>query len=423
MENKIRSYQHPWVTIEFVLFACFMVSFFLPTRINGFIAMLLMIFAGIKWIAKQLHFKGYGGIVFLPLIFLCLLIGQLYSTDLAQGWTIIERNIALLLLPIATYGCVRFSENQMIWLFRIFAGSAILASFICLGIAGFHSYEAGSIFTIPNNTHFLYNRFMHHQLTDTIGMHAVYFACWMAFINLVLFYNLLMTKRKLIIQIGFIGLFLYGCFLLFLFKSASIAGGFVLGIFILFIGHFGKNLIKSPGRMIGFGILLLAAIFFGFTIVQSKLEHFSLAYDMQDQQLSALGIRLSIWDCTWQAIQQHWFLGAGTGDAQHALVESYQQNKFAIGLRDDFNSHNMFLQYWLSNGIYTLLVWIAGLVILVRKSFKVKNLPFFFFLLLFILFSLTESTLRTQKGLFFFVFFASLFYYRPDFLKFKSPTE
>jgi len=60
---------------------------------------------------------------------------------------------------------------------------------------------------------------------------------------------------------------------------------------------------------------------------------------------------------------------------------------------------------------------------LVRKSFKVKNLPFFFFLLLFILFSLTESTLRTQKGLFFFVFFASLFYYRPDFLKFKSPTE
>lgn len=422
MQHKQGTYR-PWVEIEFILFASFLVSFFLPTRVNGFIAMLLMIYAVLKWLFKKLNFNRFGGLIFIPGIFICLLIGQLYSTDLAQGWTIIERNIALLLLPIATYGCIHFSEKQMVWLFRIFAASALIASFVCLGIAGLHSYEAGSIYTIPNNTHFLYNRFMHHQLTDTIGMHAVYFACWVAFINLVLLYDLLKTKRKLISQIGLIVLFLYFCFLLFLFKSAIIAFGFVVGIFILLFSHFGQNLLKSPLKIALFGLFLLVATFFGVEIIQTKLEHFSLTYDMSNLQLSALGIRLSIWDCSWQAIQEHWFLGAGTGDAQQVLVESYQKNKFVIGLRDDFNAHNMFLQYWLSNGIYTVLLWTIGLVILVRKSVKVKNLPFLFFLLLFILFSLTESTLRTQKGLFFFIFFASLFYYRPDFLRIKSPSE
>lgn len=406
-----------------MLFSCFMVSFFLPTRVNGFIAMLLMIFAFIKWFAKKLNFKGYKELVFIPGLFICLLIGQLYSTDLAQGWTIVERNIALLLLPIAAYGCVLFSPRQMTWLFRVFATAAFVASVVCLGIASFHSYEAGSIYTIPNNTHFLYNRFMHHQLTDPIGIHAVYFACWVAFINLVLLNDLLKNKRKLFVSIGLIALFIYFCFLLFLFKSAIIAFGFVVGIFVLLFNHFRRNLLHSPLRITFFGVFLLGAVFFGYQIIQTKLEHFSLAYNMSNLQLSALGIRLSIWDCTWQAIEQNWFLGTGTGDAQHVLVESYQKNNFTIGLRDDFNAHNMFLQYWLSNGLYTVLLWVTGLVVLFRRALKVKNLPFLFFLLLFVLFSLTEATLRTQKGLFFFVFFASIFYYRPDFLNFNRKAE
>ena len=76
MENKQGTYRRPWVEIEFVLFATFMVSFFLPTRVNGFIAMLLMIYAVIKWFAKKLNFKGFGGLIFIPGIFICLLIGQ-----------------------------------------------------------------------------------------------------------------------------------------------------------------------------------------------------------------------------------------------------------------------------------------------------------------------------------------------------------
>ena len=77
-------------------------------------------------------------------------------------------------------------------------------------------------------------------------------------------------------------------------------------------------------------------------IVQTKLENFSLTYQMSNLQLSPIGIRLSIWECTWEVIRENWLLGAGTGDAHHQLRLAYERNNFLIGLRDDFNSHNMF---------------------------------------------------------------------------------
>ena len=396
--------------VDLLLFSAFLISFFLHYRINGFIAMLIIIFYGFKLIFKKININGGWGISFLPALFLTLILGQLYSEDLQEGWSIIERNLALLFIPFAAKAIINLSREKQQILIKIFIVSGIFASLVCLGIATMNTIESQSFFVIPNNTHFLYNHFMHHRLSDPIGMHAVYFSIFLAFSNITILYILLNRKLSRPKKVLHVCIFLFIIGMLYLLKSANIAFGFTICCGIVILNRYRNILTYSKLKLT---ILFAGLILFTTISINNKLENFTIDYDMKNPSASPIEIRLSIWDCTWQAITDQWVLGAGTGDGHHALVEKYESNEFQIGLANDFNAHNMFLQYWLGNGILALGLFTLGLLLLFLKAIKKKNVIFISFIILFTLFSLTESTLRTQKGLFFFVFFAGLFYWNP----------
>ncbi len=423
MKNKFQIKHIQWEDLDFVLLFLAIISLFFHYRINGFLVMLLMIYSGIKFVFNRLKFRGYQQLFFLPSIFLILLIGQLWTDDLKEGWTIIERNLSLLLLPIAVYGIVTLSEKRSQFLIKGFVWTAFAIAITCLVIAIDWSISHKTMYVIPRDTHFTYNVFMHHRLTDPLGLHAVYLALFIAFCVLALLYQLLKVRLNKAHRLLNLGLILFFCGFLYLLKSANISVGFVACVFIMLLAHF-QSLWKSSGLIRVIGIFLIVVLItFAAMIVQTKLENFTLSYQMSNLQLSPIGIRLSIWDCTWEVIKENWLLGTGTGDAHHQLRLAYERNNFLIGLRDDFNTHNMFLQYWLSNGILAVGLFSAGLFLLIRKALKHKNLLFLSFLILFILFSLTESTLRTQKGLFFFILFAGMFYYRPNLWTFHQTEK
>jgi O-antigen ligase len=423
MKSKLLSRRIQWEDVDFVLLFLAITSLFFHYRINGFLVMLLMIYSGIKLVFNRLQFKGYQQLFFLPTIFLVLILGQFWTDDLKEGWTIIERNLSLLLLPIAVYGITTISEKRSQFLIKGFIWTAFGIAVTCLVIAFNWSIAHKTVYVIPNDTHFIYNVFMHHRLTDPLGLHAVYLALFVAFCSLALLYQFLKVKLSRTQKIINLGLILFFCGFLYLLKSANIAVGFTFCTFLLLYSHF-KPLWKSSRliRVIAV-VLIITLIGFAALIVQTKLENFSLDYQMSNLQLSPIGIRLSIWECTWEVIKENWLIGTGTGDAHHQLRLAYERNNFLIGLRDDFNAHNMFLQYWLSNGIVAVGLFSAGLFFLIRKAIKHKNMLFLSFVILFILFSLTESTLRTQKGMFFFVLFAGMFYYRPTLWSFSTPEK
>jgi O-antigen ligase len=402
--------------IDLLLFVAFIVSFFMHYRVNGFIAMLLIIFGFVKLFMKKLTFRGGWGLLFLPGLFLTLIIGQLYTTDLKEGWTLVERNISLLLLPFAISSVREFSPQRMKELTYAIIVSTVGFGLLFLVNAGIESYAAESIYTIPNDTHFLYNRFMHHNLTSPFDIHAVYYALWVALANCIVFKALIqqhLARNKRIL----LGLtFLFLMVLLYLLKSANITFGYAICCLIIIAYQYGKSIFNSRKKT-GFlivGVLVLGL--FTYQGISSKLDNFKLSYDMSDQAMGPLGIRLSIWDCTWQVIQENLVLGTGTGDSHHELLKKYYLNDFVIGYENDFDSHNMYLQYWMSNGLLALGLFVFGLIVLFKKAVQHKNVIFLSFVLLFALFSLTESTMRTQKGMLFFVFFAALFYWAPKFL-------
>ncbi|MFT5824314.1 MAG: O-antigen ligase [Crocinitomix sp.] len=409
--------------IDLLLFSAFLISFLLHYRLNGFIAMLIIIFGVVKLVMKKLTFRGGLGLLFLPGLFLLLVIGQLYTTDLKEGWTLVERNLSLLLMPFAISSFPSLSAKKQVFLIRLFVASTAIFGLICIGNATVVAAEIGSIYTIPNNTHFLYNIFMHHHLTEPFGIHAVYFALSVGLASMVVLQAILAKKMGQSRRI-FLGLlFLFFCGLIYLLKSANITLGFAICILLVIAYRYGKTIFSSSKNiaLVSIGILVLG--FFTYKGIQSKLSNFQLSYEMSDPAMGPLGIRLSIWDCTWQVIQENWLLGTGTGDSHHELLKKYEENNFIIGLENDFNSHNMYLQYWMSNGLLAIGIFILGFLILLKKAVQNRNVIFLCFITLFALFSLTESTMRTQKGMLFFVFFAALFYWAPQFLSKKSSEE
>ena len=122
-------------------------------------------------------------------------------------------------------------------------------------------------------------------------------------------------------------------------------------------------------------------------------------------------MRFAMWECTWDVIKQHLWFGTGTGDGELELLKVYANQGFEVGLRDKFNSHNMYLQYWMSNGLVALIGYLVILLLFLKRSIESKNMVFLSFVLFFAAFSLTESTMLIQKGIVFFAVFGSLFYW------------
>lgn len=368
--------------------------------------MLCIIFGIVLSIARRPKFTGKSLLFLFPILFLILVLGQLYTDDLKQGWTLVERNLGLLLLPFAIMGYQPLTKANKNRLMAFFTGAGLIAATLCLGIASYDSWQAGSMYVIPNDTHFIYNRFMHHRLTDPIGMHAVYFSLYLALYGLWLLQKIL-TDRRRYLWLRIAGL-IYILMLLYLMKSAIIAFGFGLSVLVVLWWHYRNMLKSSPKKRLVFGGVGVAILLASSVAVYNKLEHFSLDYDIQNEQMSTLSIRMSLWECTAEVIANQTLLGTGTGDSQNELRKVFEEKGFTLGTKNDFNAHNMFLQYWMSNGIPALVVLILIFLFSFRKAWFNKDSLWLGFIILFFLFSLTESTLRTQKGLLFFILFTAV---------------
>ena len=411
--NPYRSFT--WLI--FVLLLALMPSFYLHHRINGFIAMLIIIIGVVQFVMRPITPTKMGFIMLMPALFITLLMGQFYTTDLKTGWTLVERSLSILLIPFAMYGTRLFSTKQQHWLILSFIISALIASIYCLLIQTQLALNLGTIYTSEKSTHFLYNIFMHHKLSSPLGLHAVYFSSFIAFINIYLYNTLFVKELKLFQKTLSVLLMLFFTVMIFLLKSAIISFGFSLVIILITFVHLKK--VKNILPKIGLVSVVLITMIYAFFAVQSKMEFIDFDYEMSDQHMGMLAIRLSIWENALTVIKSNLIFGVGTGDADLALLNQFKAAGFTIGVENDYNCHNMYLQYYLGNGLVGVTLFLAYLALLFKKALRHKNMVFIGFLIVFVLFSFTESTLRVQKGMVFFMVLSSLFYWSPNIWKNK----
>jgi O-antigen ligase len=121
-------------------------------------------------------------------------------------------------------------------------------------------------------------------------------------------------------------------------------------------------------------------------------------------------IRLAIWRCSFDLIEQHGLIGLGTGDVQDELQKAYEKRKFYFASRyNNYNAHNQYIQQLLSHGIIGLVSLLLSIGIGFYLAFKQKNTLYFYFLVIFAVICLTESFLEINKGIIWYSFFNSLF--------------
>lgn len=399
--------------LEFGVYAFLMSSFFLPNKLNSICLVVLSLTSLWKFVKRKHVFKGYKELTLFPLLFVYLLTGILYSTNMKEGWAISERHLSLLIAPVLMAGTASLSKDQQERLLNVFLLTGLVVGVYCLGYATFQSIKLGTIYTTTQKGHFVYNSFMHQRLSAPVSLHAIYYSLYLSLANVIVLNKLLiggLTNKK---KNSYFALFIFFVILIFLLKSAVFAVVFPLACLGLFLKFFWSKLTSKTSKLILIGGSF-ALILFMCIGVKTKVESFSLSYALSDNHFTPITMRLAMWECSWEVIKQNMLFGTGTGDGEQELLKVYAQKGFNVGLKDKFNSHNMYLQYWLSNGLIALGIYLLLLLFLIKKAVRSRNSIFIVFVLFFAAFSVTESTMLVQKGIVFFAVFGSLFYWNPN---------
>lgn len=136
----------------------------------------------------------------------------------------------------------------------------------------------------------------------------------------------------------------------------------------------------------------------------SEIASLDMTYS-EGQMLSSSELRVGIWKCSIESILESPWFGAGIGNTRLILencFEHYQQVEFFEG---EYNSHNQFMHYWLAGGVLGVLILSIFFGYLLWTSLKSKNEILLYFLIYFLIISLTENYFSRQLGIMMWAFF------------------
>lgn len=134
----------------------------------------------------------------------------------------------------------------------------------------------------------------------------------------------------------------------------------------------------------------------------------SIDLDYQEgQMLTSTELRLGVWKCSIESIMDHPWTGVGIGNTRETLehcFQKYQQVEFFEG---EYNSHNEWIHYWLASGFFGVLIIALFFGYLIRSAEKSKSDLLLYFLIFFILISVTENYFSRQIGVMIWAFFVA----------------
>jgi O-antigen ligase len=111
-----------------------------------------------------------------------------------------------------------------------------------------------------------------------------------------------------------------------------------------------------------------------------------------------------------EIIQNHFWLGVGTGDVQKEFNKVYESRYKNIPEHWRRRAHNQFISFWISFGLIGLLIILIAFFIPVIKRINASGYLGYVFVIIAVLSMLNEDTLETQAGATFIAFFYSLFF-------------
>ncbi len=206
--------------------------------------------------------------------------------------------------------------------------------------------------------------------------------------------------------------------LIFLARKGVFIAGFLAALVLLYMEVKSK---KTRNRILIGIVSVFSLIIFLFpnSLLRFKELVNPKTYSKKVDLNNSTSIRLAIYNCDFELINNTGFFGIGMGDVKDKLQECYKQNHPEI-FGEEYNSHNVYINILIGLGWLGLLYFILFLFLLYKMSFKNKDILFTTIITFFLVIFLFENVLDRQNGVLLFTFLTNFYIYKNTFIIAKS---
>jgi O-antigen ligase len=361
--------------------------FFFTVPLSQFLSIRLLLLCAFLMLFNKPNYstlikRGWDIMLYLVII----LVGLTYSENFLSGISVLETNFSLLAIPLLFSSSRLVHPKIMTKFFGFFILGLLLNCFISLATASFMFYKTGSE-----------NGFFFYELTKFLDFQPTYFAYYLVFAITFIIYQLNNSKDGFHpVLLAILALFFFGVLMLTGGRTSFIS---LLLIFSFFTLRFflEKRKIEQWTILVLIGFMMTCM--FATSVYRNKDRSVILddSWDRYDLWKSAIDANPNI------------IFGVGTGDYKSVLNEyflAHRMEKYAFG---NFNSHNQFIQIFLSNG---LLGFFAVVLLIGRPlylSFKNDNTLGILIFFPFMIYGVTEVFLGRYQGIVFYAFLHQVF--------------
>lgn len=317
--------------------------------------------------------------------------------------SLIERRESLLLLPLA-FAMVSPAYIRQILAERIYFVYACIIS-CTLGNCSYLYHH----FTVRGGNYPLSHVYYRMLFEPFTGVHPTYMGLYLCFsIAILLFYKGFETKAWLRYAI---------LYLLLLFLLALLAKSPLIAL-VLVLAHFAwlnRKILARYWLRISATLLGIAATAMAIPFFRQRMAELLPGNTTNQVTDNSISVRKLIWHIDNELISRHWLTGVGPGRALDQLKQKYFF--YSLAHRDFvgyYDPHNQYFFEWISFGVVGPIALLFILCYQFWRAIKMRNHLYTYLLVFITITMLTESLLLRQGGvLFYSIFTALLFYYRP----------
>lgn len=399
MNKTIRFYNY-----LFIIIAAFPL---IGMRIEVYV-IILWVLLSLTLIIRNKNFKlnlmHFGPLIILSSYYLMAVMSFLFfSEHLNEALKDLETKGAFIVFPFFMYSCKDFINTKTLKkvLISFTTSNIILAIYIWWLI-----YDQGFLEMLERDS---YNHPVFRTLiVNNISIYLPYLGLLFGFSCIILMHFFIVIKPRLVSKVAilFLVAFLLVTMAIFSARMAIFASIFSIMYYILKVVNNTKRTVTV------ILIIIVTSLLFLLPPVKRRIQEITkseLVLPNKAQLSENVNFRYGIYYCSKEVLKINWLFGLGLGDVQNELNLCYQD--FDYRNFDDFtarqyNSHNQYLNEWMTYGIFGLGLFVYFLYYFFKKGTTLHKS----FLILIFLSLLTENLFEREIGVMLFAFFNTLFF-------------
>lgn len=338
-------------------------------------------------------------------IFLLTVIGIAWSPDKGQAMKDVQRQLAILLIPIilslTNLDLYQYKNKILTFLVVTCTATVIYLYVDAFRIIAYNKLPAKQI---------LSPFFLNHNFSAPVGIHATYLSMYISLAIAWLLVVLTSEKKRSLRSLQIVILMLLIAGLLQL-ASRAVLFTTIAYVVIVFPLLFPPPFARTKFIVVSLSLSLLAIV--AITQIDSYRNRYVVALQEDLTQTPVnnelLEPRIIRWKIALELFKKSPVIGYGSGTEKRILKERYFEKKLFNSYIQELNSHNQYLSLLLKTGILGLAIFIFSLFRGFSAAWSKKDTVFICFLLLIATVSFSENILDVNKGIFFYAFFFSFF--------------